>query len=122
MLKPEEIARACGVKFVEVVDPFNLKEASDVIEKAIRFPGPAVVVSRRLCAIIEQREKKKRKEAVIPYRVDPEKCSDKCNACIELLGCPAIIREGTKAVIDSSLCTGCGLCVQVCPYKAIVLE
>jgi indolepyruvate ferredoxin oxidoreductase alpha subunit len=122
MLKPEEIARACGVKFVEVVDPFNLKETTEVIEKAIRFPGPAVVVSRRLCAIIEQREKKKRKEAAIPYRVDPEKCNVKCNACIELLGCPAIIREGTKAVIDSSLCTGCGLCAQVCPYKAIVLE
>jgi indolepyruvate ferredoxin oxidoreductase alpha subunit len=122
MLKPEEIARACGVKFVEVVDPFNLKEATEVIEKAIRFPGPAVVVARRLCAIIEQREKKKRKEAVIPYRVDPEKCNVKCNACIELLGCPAIIKEGTKTVIDSSLCTGCGLCAQVCPYKAIVLE
>jgi indolepyruvate ferredoxin oxidoreductase alpha subunit len=122
MLKPEEIARACGVKFVEVVDPFNLKEATEAIEKAIRFEGPAVVVSRRLCAIIEQREKKKRKEETVPYRVDQDKCNDKCNACIELLGCPAIIKEGTKTVIDSSLCTGCGLCAQVCPYKAIVLE
>jgi indolepyruvate ferredoxin oxidoreductase alpha subunit len=121
-LKPEEIARACGVKFVEVVDPFDLKKATEVIEKAIRFEGPAVVVSRHLCAIIEQREKKKRKEAIVPYRVDPAKCSDKCNACIELLGCPALIKEGTKTVIDSSLCNGCGLCAQVCPYKAIVLE
>jgi indolepyruvate ferredoxin oxidoreductase alpha subunit len=122
MLKPEEIARACGVKFVEVVDPFNLKEATETIEKAIRFEGPAVVVSRRLCAIIEQREKKKRKEAVVPYHIDPEKCNVKCNACIELLGCPAIIKEGTKTVIDSSLCTGCGVCAQICPYKAIVVE
>jgi len=122
MLKPEEIARACGVKFVEVVDPFNLKEATEAIEKAIRFPGPAVVVSRRLCAIIEQRDKKKRREETIPYCVDQDKCNEKCNACIELLGCPAIIKEGAKTVIDSSLCTGCGLCAQVCPYKAIVLE
>jgi len=122
LLKPEDIARACGVKFVEVVDPFNLKEATEAIEKAIRFPGPAVVVSRRLCAIIEQREKKKRREKVIPYRVDQDKCNGKCNACIELLGCPALIKEGTKTVIDGSLCTGCGLCAQVCPYKAIVPE
>jgi indolepyruvate ferredoxin oxidoreductase alpha subunit len=122
MLKPEEVARACGVKLVEVVDPFNLKEATETIEKAIRFEGPAVVVSRRLCAIIEQREKKKRKEEVIPYCVDQDKCNEKCNACIELLGCPAIRKEGNKTVIDSSLCTGCGLCAQVCPYKAIVLE
>jgi len=122
MLKPEDIARACGVKFVEVVDPFDLKEATATIEKAIRFEGPAVVVSRRLCAIIEQREKKKRKEATVPYRVDPEKCNVKCNACIELLGCPALIKEGISTVIDGSLCTGCGLCAQVCPYQAIVPE
>jgi len=122
MLKPEEVARACGVEFVEVVDPFNLKEAAEAIEKAIRFPGPAVVVSRRLCAIIDQREKKKRREETIPYYVDQDKCSGKCNACIELLGCPALIKEGTKTVIDGSLCTGCGLCAQVCPYKAIVPE
>jgi len=121
-LKPEEIARACGVKFVEVVDPLDLKEAIDVIERAIRFDGPAVVVARRLCAIIEQRDKKKSGEQTILYRVDPEKCNDKCNACIELLGCPALIKEGTKTVIDSSLCNGCGLCAQVCPYKAIVPE
>ena len=122
MLKPEDIARACGVKFVEVVDPFNLKEATEAIEKAIRFPGPAVVVSRRLCAIIEQREKKKRKEVVVSYRVDPDRCNGKCNACIDLLGCPALIKEGTKTVIDGSLCTGCGVCAQVCPYQAIVQE
>jgi indolepyruvate ferredoxin oxidoreductase alpha subunit len=110
------------VEFVEVVDPFNLKQAASVIEKAIRFPGPAVVVSRRLCTIIEQREKRKRHEETIPYYVDPERCSEKCNSCIELLGCPAIIKEGAKAIIDSSLCTGCGFCAQVCPYQAIVPE
>jgi len=121
-LKPEDIAKACGVEFVEVVDPFDLKKATETMEKAIRFPGPAVVVSRRLCAMIEQREKKKRKEEIIPYYVDQAKCNTKCNACIELLGCPALIKEDGRTVIDSALCTGCGVCAQVCPYKAIVLE
>jgi len=119
-LKPEDIARACGVKFVEVVDPFDLKAAAKTIEAAIRFDGPAVVVSRRLCTMIAQREKRKRKEPIIPYFVDQDKCSGKCNACIELLGCPAIIKEDGKTVIDQALCTGCGVCAQVCPYKAII--
>ncbi|HUT96730.1 MAG TPA: indolepyruvate ferredoxin oxidoreductase subunit alpha [Dehalococcoidales bacterium] len=119
-LKPEDIARACGVKFVEVVDPFDLKAAAKTIEAAIRFDGPAVVVSRRLCTMIAQREKRKRKEPIIPYFVDQDKCSGKCNACIELLGCPAIIKEDGKTVIDQALCTGCGICAQVCPYKAII--
>ncbi|GAI53702.1 unnamed protein product, partial [marine sediment metagenome] len=92
-LKIEDIARACGVKFVEVIDPLDLKKATATIEKAIRFDGPAVIVSRRLCTIIEQREKRKRKERVIPYYIDQDKCNIKCDACIELLGCPAIIKQ-----------------------------
>ncbi|MCX6011469.1 MAG: thiamine pyrophosphate-dependent enzyme [Chloroflexi bacterium] len=119
-LKPEDIARACGVKFVEVIDPFDLKAAAKTIEAAIRFEGPAVVVSRRLCTMIDQREKRKRKEPIIPYFVDQDKCSGKCNACVELLGCPAIIKEDGKTIIDQALCTGCGICAQVCPYKAII--
>ncbi len=121
-LKIEDIARACGVKFVEVIDPFDLKKAIDTLEKAIRFEGPAVVISRRLCTMIDQREKRKKGEKTVPYRVNQEKCSDKCKACITLLGCPAIIKEDGKTVIDSSLCTGCGICAQVCPYKAIIQE
>ena len=121
-LKIEDIARACGVKFVEVIDPFDLKKATETIEKAIRFDGPAVIVSRKLCTVIELREKRERKEKVIPYYIDQDKCNIKCDACIELLGCPAILKQDGKTIIDSSLCTGCGICAQICPYKAIIEE
>jgi len=121
-LKIEDIARACGVKFVEVIDPFDLKKATEAIEKAIRFDGPAVIVSRRLCTIIEQREKRERKEKIIPYHIDQNKCNIKCDACVKLLGCPAIIKRDGKTMIDSSLCPGCGICAQICHYKAIIQE
>jgi indolepyruvate ferredoxin oxidoreductase alpha subunit len=71
--------------------------------------------------MIEQREKRKRKEEVVPYSVVQDKCNIKCNACIKLLGCPALIKQDGKTIIDRSLCTGCGVCAQVCPYKAIIL-
>jgi len=121
-LKAEDVARACGVKFVEVVNPFDLKAATETIERAIRFPGPAVVVSRGLCAMIELRDKKKAGVKVVPYHIDQGKCSPKCETCIKLLGCPAIIKQGDKKIIDASQCTGCGVCAQVCPYKAIIQE
>lgn len=121
-LRPERIAKACGVKFVEVVDPFDLKAATQTIEKAIRFEGPAVIVCRRLCTVIDLREKRKAGEKIIPYYVELDKCNPKCDACIKLLGCPAIIGQGDKTVIDAALCTGCGICAQVCPYKAIIQE
>ena len=72
--------------------------------------------------MIELRDKKKAGEKVVPYHVDPDKCNPKCDACIKLLGCPAIIKQGDKAVIDAALCTGCSLCAQICPYNAIVQE
>jgi len=122
MVKPEDIARACGVKFVEVIDPFDLKKATDTLEKAIRFDGPAFIVSRRPCTIIEQRRKRETGEKIIPYQVDQDKCNGKCEVCIKLLGCPAILRDNGRTVIDSSLCTGCSLCAQICPYHAIVEE
>ena len=121
-VKIEDIARACGVKFVEVSDPLDLQKAADVLEKAIRFKGPSVVVLRSPCVIIEQREKMQRGEKTIPYYIDQDKCNGKCDACIKLLGCPAIVKKNGETIVDSPLCTGCGICVQVCPHNAILQE
>jgi indolepyruvate ferredoxin oxidoreductase, alpha subunit len=118
-LRMEDIARACNVKFIEVVDPFDLKNTIETFKRAIEFDGPSFVVSRRLCAMIAQRERKKTGEESIRYQVDQRKCNEKCKTCITVLGCPAILLENGKTIIDESSCTGCGLCAQVCPYKAI---
>ena len=53
--------------------------------------------------------------------VDLEKCSD-CQLCIKSLGCPAIIIENDKVVIDSAQCAGCGVCAQICPKEAIIQD
>ena len=42
-----------------------------------------------------------------------------CKKCIKELGCPAIVLNNGNVCIDSSMCTGCGLCSQVCPVTAI---
>jgi len=119
VIKPEDIARACGIKFVAVIDPLDLKQAIATLEEAIRFDGSSVVISRSPCTIIEQRTKRQAGEETIPYHIDQERCSEKCEACIKLLGCPAIMRENGRTIIDGALCTGCGICAQICPYHAI---
>jgi len=89
-IRPEEIARACGVEFIEVVDPFDIKATMDAVEKAIRFEGPSLVVSRRLCARVAEREKKEQKEKIIHYCVDQEKCSKADNRIMPCeAACPA---------------------------------
>ena len=89
-VRPEEIARACGVQSVEVVDPFDLKATIEAMERAIRFEGPSLVVSRRPCAREAERQRKQRGEKLVPYHIDPQKCSktsDKIMPCAAT--CPA---------------------------------
>jgi indolepyruvate ferredoxin oxidoreductase alpha subunit len=117
-IQPENIARACNVKFVEVVNPFDIKKTVDTVEKAIRFDGPAVIVMRGLCGILAQRDRRQRGEKTIQYSIDPEACTD-CKLCLNSLGCPALLTEDGRVVIDASQCDGCGVCAQVCPTQSI---
>jgi indolepyruvate ferredoxin oxidoreductase alpha subunit len=45
----------------------------------------------------------------------------RCEACIVAFGCPAFYRDDRgRILIDEVLCTGCGVCAQMCPSGAIV--
>jgi indolepyruvate ferredoxin oxidoreductase alpha subunit len=113
----ENVAEGCGVRHVKVVDPFNVKEATAALKEALQHQGPSVLVFRSPCVLMVVRERR-RKGAEINVCKITDKCTD-CMACIKLLGCPALILEEGKVGINEALCTACGLCSSVCPYKAI---
>jgi len=119
-LNIEDIVKACGVEYVKVIDPYNIKESIRVVTEAMRYPRISVIISRRLCILEWLREARREGIKIEPYQVDPEKCTG-CKLCINEFGCSAITfkKEGNVAVIDNVLCNGCGVCVQVCPVKAI---
>jgi len=117
-LKPEDIARACNVRFVEVANPFDVKGTTSIMEKAIRFDGPAVVVMRGLCGILSQRERRQKGVKTRNFQIDQESCTG-CKLCINSLGCPALITSEGKVAIDASQCDGCSVCSQVCPTGSI---
>jgi len=101
-VKIEDVARGSGVKFVEVVDSFDLPKLIDTVERAIKFDGPSVIVARRLCNILDQREKRKTGEKTLPYVVDPEKCLSgappacqaTCPLHIDIRGYVGLIQKG----------------------------
>lgn len=119
-IRIEDMVRACGVQFVEVVDPYNMRKTKEVMLEALKSPGVAVVISRRLCSTEQMRQWRRRGIEVKPFVVDPETCTG-CRTCIETYGCPAILwnSQTGKAFIDDALCRGCGTCTQVCETKAI---
>jgi indolepyruvate ferredoxin oxidoreductase alpha subunit len=112
----EKVAEGCGVKYVRVVDPFKTKEATAVLKKALQQSGPSVVVFRSPCTLMDLREKRRMGIKIVRAKIT-DKCTN-CMACIKLLGCPAIFLDD-KVTIDENICTGCGLCISICPYKAV---
>jgi len=118
-IKIEEVARAMGADFVEVVDPYDIKATTDVIKRAIQVEGVSVVVSRRVCALHRIGELRRAGIQWPLYGVNEDKCTG-CKICINAYGCPAIYwdAETGKAKIDPLMCWGCGGCAQICPFDA----
>ena len=107
------LCASLGVTRVRVVDPHDLAATGAALQEEIAAEELSVVIFRAPCALLVR-------DKGDPYAVDEDACT-KCAACVKL-GCPAIGRdERTKfAFIDTGICVGCGQCVQVCKYDAIV--
>ncbi len=107
----EELCRAMGFERVTVVDPYDLAECDRVLKQELAVQEPSVIISRRPCVLLKYVKHEK------PLKVDCGKCVG-CKSCMRL-GCPSIsIRDG-KAVIDETLCVGCGVCRQLCRFGAL---
>ena len=108
----EALCRSMGFERVRVVDPYDLAASEKALKEELAAAAPSVIISRRPCALL------KYVKHAPPFRVDKDKCKN-CKMCMKL-GCPAIsIRDG-KAVIDNTLCLGCGVCKQLCKFDAIL--
>ena len=120
----EELARGAGVEKVVTFDPFNIKESTEKLMEALSYVvkerKPAVAVARKACALEAVRRARRRKVQIPLYQVIEDKCTG-CGICYNAFSCPAIVvKDDKKAWIDPSLCVGCSVCAEICPYKAIV--
>ena len=117
----EKIARGVGAGLVKTIDPVDLKETEEVFKEALQFEGVAVVITKHPCAMITDAENRK-KGISVKYSINQEECT-KCLICVKNFTCPAIYIEKDGSVnINPLLCDGCGVCVQVCPKKAIEVK
>ncbi len=107
----ESLCRAVGINRVRVVDPYDLAACDAAVKEELAAKEPSVIISRRPCALL------KYVKHPGPIASDPDKCVG-CKSCMRI-GCPAISIADGKAVIDNTLCTGCGVCTQLCKFDAL---
>ena len=113
----ERVAEGCGVKYVKAVDPFKIEEATRILEQALQQSGPSVVIFRAPCVLEVARKRRRAGVEITPFNI-ADKCTN-CMTCVALLGCPALGVKNSEVSIDKSLCTACGLCASLCPFKCI---
>jgi indolepyruvate ferredoxin oxidoreductase alpha subunit len=116
-----DFCRSLGCK-VAVQDPFDIRGTTQKIGELLKDgDGVRVLIMRRTCELLRMR--KERKE---PYRItiDETKCKEKCTYCTEYFACPGLTldKDTGKARIVEGVCAGCGVCVDICPSKAIAKE
>ena len=118
----ENMVKATGAEFVETINPLSIKKTVDTFERALKYDGVAVIISRYPCVLIKNKETSKKETKKAVMAVDSEKCSQ-CMECISKMACPAIYEtqaSGEQSIeIDVMACKGCTVCVQMCPEKAI---
>lgn len=106
----EDTLHGIGVKTVETVNPLHLQKAIDCVKRVAVQDGVKAIIFKSPCAVLIKSGK--------PAQIEESKCIQ-CKKCIRTLGCPAIMLQDGKVQIEQALCTGCGLCAQVCPTAAI---
>ena len=120
----EKVCHAVGVPVV-VTDAYDIKGTTQKLLDMLRVKGkPRVLISRRECNLIRA----KREKPLYEVHVNPDKCiGEACGCdrfCTRVFKCPGLIwdRNTKTAKIDEAVCTGCGVCVEICPHDAIFRE
>jgi indolepyruvate ferredoxin oxidoreductase alpha subunit len=112
------ILGSLGVREIRRVNPFDLKAAVEAVKTLLDREGVRVILFEGPCVMIRRGES--------PLCIAGDRCTG-CRICLTRLGCPAISltpetprdQGKVKALIDPLLCTGCGICGDICPAGAI---
>lgn len=107
----EALCHALGIGRVRVVDPYDLAQCETALREELAAPEASVIISRRPCALLKYVKHKK------PLKAETEHCVG-CKMCMKI-GCPAISMKDDRVQIDTTLCTGCGVCRQLCKFGAL---
>lgn len=107
------LCRAVGVKNVYEINAFDLLLLEKTIKEEVARDEVSVIITKTPCVLLDKRKKPL-------YIAHADKC-EKCGMCMKP-GCPAMTKNPDGTIhIDDTMCTGCGLCKDLCKFDAIEL-
>jgi indolepyruvate ferredoxin oxidoreductase alpha subunit len=118
----EKVVAGCGIDFIEVIDPYDLKGMIRLVKRAGEYVndpegGIAVIIARHPCVIAYREE-------AIPNKIKVTVTDDcvECNFCLDRFECPALYKDEKlgRTAVNEALCAQCGVCLEICPKGAIV--
>ncbi len=112
----EGAVRGLGVESVLTVNPFHYRKTVEAVRQLADFPGVSVLVARAPCPLYERSLPGFHRRR--PFQVKADKCRNH-RVCVTRLACPAFFVHEGRIRIDADRCTGCALCAQICPERAI---
>ncbi|HUS70862.1 MAG TPA: indolepyruvate ferredoxin oxidoreductase subunit alpha [Anaerolineae bacterium] len=118
----KDLVQACGVKFVEEIDPYRVKDFEALVKRArdyTREPdgGVAVIIAKHPCVLYDPSPLHEH-----PVRVTVTEDCDGCEYCQIAFECPALVLDQDlgRVVVDRRNCVNCGVCLEACPKGCIV--
>lgn len=109
----QALCRAIGVKNVYEINAFDLPLLEKTIKEETAKDEVSVIITKTPCVLLDKRKKPL-------YTAHEDKCK-KCGMCMKP-GCPAMTKNSDGTIhIDDTMCTGCGLCKDLCKFDAIEL-
>lgn len=106
----ETFGRACGIRNIATVDPYDIKPTVETIRTAVESDEPWLIVASSPCPLSTK------KNPGEPRRVNQDLCR-KCKLCLRL-GCPAIEWVNDEIRVNELLCGGCAMCEKTCKEGA----
>ncbi|HEA65816.1 MAG TPA: indolepyruvate ferredoxin oxidoreductase [Desulfobacterales bacterium] len=118
----ETLCQSLGCE-VTVADPFNVRESIRTVQNLLKDDtGVRVLIMRRPCELVRMRLEKTKPYAIT---VDNDSCrGEECQICTSQFQCPGLTwdPETGKAAILDEICSGCGVCTDICPFGTIQKE
>ena len=107
------LCRAMGVKNVVEVNALDIVQVEKAVKEETAKDEISVIITKTPCVLLDKRKKPL-------YIAHEDKCK-KCGMCMKP-GCPAMTKNPDGTIhIDDTMCTGCGLCKDLCKFDAIEL-